>query len=137
MSTISRSEIFAQAARKMRADFEELTVVPHNASKGHEAEEIIRRFLNGHLPKRFAAGSGFILDPLGAVSNQTDVVIYDAHNCPVYRASDTAAIFPSNNVAAVVEVKSRLNKAAIYDAAEKIARIKAMSKSKQIGRAHV
>lgn len=130
MTTLTRAEIFAQAARKLRSDFEALTVIPHKASKGHEAEEIIRRFLNGHLPKRFAAGSGFIIDPLGAVSNQTDVVVYDAHNCPVYRASDSAAIFPSNNVAIVVEVKSRLNKEAIEDAAAKIAKIKAMSKSK-------
>jgi hypothetical protein len=130
MTTLSRTDIFAQAARRMRADFESLTVVPHNATKGQEAEEIIRQFLNGHLPKRFTASAGFIIDPLGAVSNQTDVIIYDSYNCPVYRASDTAGIFPSNNVAVVVEVKSRLNGEAIADAAAKIARVKAMTKSK-------
>jgi hypothetical protein len=130
MPTLSRSDIFAQAARRMRADFEALIVVPHNATKGQEAEEIIRQFLNGHLPKRFTASAGFITDPMGAVSNQTDVIIYDSHNCPVYRASDTAGIFPSNNVAVVVEVKSRLNGDEVKDAAAKIARIKAMTKSK-------
>jgi hypothetical protein len=130
MTQISRAEIFAQAARKLRSDFDALTVIPHNASKGHEAEEIIRRFLNDHLPKRFVAGCGFIIDAQGAVSNQADVVVYDAHNCPVYRASDSAAIFPSNNVAVVVEVKSRLNKEAIEDAASKIARVKGLVKSK-------
>ncbi|MFZ5506418.1 MAG: DUF6602 domain-containing protein, partial [Pseudomonadota bacterium] len=95
-----------------------------------EAEEIIRQFLNGHLPKRFTAAAGFITDPLGAVSSQTDVIIYDSYNCPVYRASDTAGIFPSNNVAAVVEVKSRLTGEAVADAAQKIARIKALTKTK-------
>jgi hypothetical protein len=130
MSTVTRTEIFAQAAKRMRADFEALTVVPHNLTKGQEAEEIIRQFLNGHLPKRFSASAGFILDPLGAVSNQTDVIIYDSYNCPVYRASDTAGIFPSNNVAAVVEVKSKLDGDGVRDAAAKIARVKAMTKSK-------
>lgn len=130
MQKLTRSDIFAQAARLMRANFESLTVVPHNATKGQEAEEIIRQFLNGHLPKRFTASAGFITDPLGAVSNQTDVIIYDSHNCPVYRASETAGIFPSNNVAVVVEVKSRLNGEAIRDAASKIAKIKSLTKSK-------
>lgn len=130
MPTLSRTDIFAQAARRMRADFEALTVVPHNATKGQEAEEIIRQFLNGHLPKRFTASAGFIIDPVGTVSNQTDVIVYDSYNCPVYRASDTAGIFPSNNVAAVIEVKSRLTGEAIADAAAKIARIKALTKSK-------
>jgi hypothetical protein len=130
MTQVSRVQIFSQAAKKLRSDFESLVVIPHNATKGQEAEGIFRSFLNGHLPKRFAAGAGFITDPLGEVSPQTDVVIYDAHNCPVYRASESASIYPSNNVAVVIEVKSRLNKEALDDAAAKIARIKALKKSK-------
>jgi len=124
----TRQEIFAQSAKKLRADFDELTSIPHNALKGYEAEGVIRDFLNGHLPKRFAAGSGFIIDQRDTVSRQTDVVIYDAFNCPVYRASDAAAIFPSNNVAAVVEVKSRLNKRELRDAWDKIESAKKLAK---------
>ncbi len=127
---LSRTEIFAQASAKMRADFAALSVVPHNAMKGTEAERVIRGFLNGHLPKRFQAGAGFLLDLTGNVSPQTDVVVYDAFNCPVYRASEDASIFPTNNVAAVIEVKSRLDKAGIEDAAEKIRSIKSMTKAR-------
>lgn len=110
MSTTSRQQIFAQASLKLRKDFEELSVVPHNALKGGEAEKLVRTFLKEHLPRRFDVGGGFIIDRLDNVSKQTDVIIYDALNCPVYRASEDAGIFPSDNVAATVEVKSRLDK---------------------------
>ena len=90
----------------------------------------MRAFLNGHLPKRFSAGAGFIIDQKDNISKQTDVVIYDAMNCPVYRASEEAAIFPADNVAAVVEVKSRLDKEKFEEAAENISVAKSLAKSK-------
>ncbi len=128
MNSVTRQEIFARAAKKLRSDFNELTNIPHHALKGSEAEDLIRTFLRKHLPKRFDVGSGFIIDPRDRISRQCDVVIYDALNCPVYRASEDAAIFPSNNVAAIVEVKSVLGKKEIEDAAEKIADAKSLAK---------
>lgn len=128
MTALDRDQIFSQAAKKLRAEFDELSVVPHSAVKGHEAEELIRSFLTDHIPKRFSVGSGFIIDPKGMVSPQTDVIIYDAYNCPVYRASDEASIFPSSNVAVVIEVKSNLTKETLTDAWDKVEKIKSMSK---------
>jgi hypothetical protein len=128
MAALTRATIFAQAAQKLRQDFAELSTIPHNALRGGEAEKLMRSFLNGHLPKRFAAGAGFIIDPKDVVSRQTDVVVYDAFNCPVYRASDDAGIFPSNNVAAVVEVKSSLDKAELIDGLDKIAAVKKLAR---------
>jgi hypothetical protein len=129
MTTRSRQQIFAKAAKKLRQDFRELSTVPHNALKGHEAERLVRRFLAEHLPKRFDVGSGLIIDHENSLSKQSDVIIYDAYNCPVYRASDNAAIIPSDNVAAVVQVKSRLDKARLSDAFENIASVKSLAKS--------
>ena len=128
--TVNRQQIFAQAAKKLRSDFEALAPIPHSGLKGQEAEDIVRKFLRGHLPKRFDVGSGFIIDPNDRLSRQTDLIVYDALNCPVYRASETAAIIPSDNVAAVVEVKSRLDKESLRDAFEKISAIKGLSKTK-------
>ncbi|MFL6334616.1 MAG: DUF6602 domain-containing protein [Pyrinomonadaceae bacterium] len=128
MSKVSRQAIFEQAARKLRQDFEELSVVPHSGLKGNQAEGLVKAFLKGHLPKRFDVGSGFILDHFDNVSKQTDVIIYDAFNCPVYRASDDAGIFPSDNVAAVVEVKSRLDKEQLTSSFENIMATKQLSK---------
>jgi len=98
---LSRAEIFAQAAAKLRQDFDESRLVPHQGARAGEAEKLVKDFLRRHLPKRFDVGSGFIIDRQDTVSRQTDVVIYDAMNCPVYRPPRTRAIFPSNNVAAL------------------------------------
>lgn len=119
------------AAAKLRQDFQELGTVPHSGLKGDEAARLVRRFLNDHLPKRFSAGSGFTIDRLDQISKQTDVVIYDALNCPVYRASDEAGVFPADNVAAVVEVKSRLDKTRLEEAFTNIAAAKSLAKTKE------
>lgn len=129
MSEITRQAIFAQAARKLRQDFEELSSIPHNALKGGEAEKLVRVFLKQHLPKRFDVGSGFIIDFYDNVSKQTDVIVYDALNCPVYRASEDASIFPSDNVALVVEVKSKLDKQELVSAFENISKTKKLAKT--------
>jgi hypothetical protein len=127
----TRARIFAMAAQKLRKDFDEVSLVPHRGLKGDEASRLVRRFLDDHLPKRFATGSGFIIDKADNISRQTDVVVYDAINCPVYRASEEAGIFPADNVAAVVEVKSRLDREKLYEAAENISAAKSMAKTKQ------
>lgn len=129
MVKVSRQTIFAQAAHKLRQDFEELSVVPHSGLKGTQAERLVRVFLKEHLPKRFDVGSGFIIDRFDNVSKQTDVIIYDALNCPVYRASEDAAIFPSDNVAALIEVKSRLDKDQLVSSFENILATKRLAKT--------
>ena len=128
MPTVTRIDVFERAARKLRASFEELANIPHRGEKGGQAEEIVRRFLNDHLPRRFAAAGGFILDQKDQLSKQTDVIVYDAFNCPVYRADEGAGIFPNDNVAAVVEVKSRLDADRLAEAIENIAAAKRLVK---------
>ena len=128
MARVTRKEIFAKAAKRLRQEFAELSTVPHNALKGSEAEELVRRFLREHIPKRFDVASGFVMDPEDTVSRQTDVLVYDAFNCPVYRASENAGIFPSDNVAAVVEVKIRLTRERLREAFQNIAETKSLKK---------
>jgi hypothetical protein len=74
MPAVTRIEVFERAARKLRASFEELANVPHRGEKGSQAEEIVRRFLNEHLPRRFAAAGGFILAPEGPTLEADGVV---------------------------------------------------------------
>jgi len=130
MNKLTRKEIFDLASQKLRNDFNALTVIPHSALKGSEAENIVKSFLNDHLPRRFAAGSGFIIDINDQVSKQTDLIIYDSLNCPVYRVSDNASIFPNDNVAAVIEVKSTLDKDRLRESFENIAAAKKLIKTK-------
>lgn len=123
-------ELLIEAGKQLRHDFEELKRSnPHYGERGAEAEEIVRSFLNDHLPKRFAAGSGIVIDEVNEISRQSDVLVYDALNSFVYRKGSRVLILPSDNVAAVFEVKSRLDKAQLKDAAEKIASVKRLKKT--------
>ena len=130
MTELTRQKVFQMASRKLRQEFEELGVIPHSGTKGGEAERLMRRFLNDHLPRRFSAVGGFIIDYQDKVSKQSDVVIYDALNCPAYRASDEAAILPNDNVAAIIEVKSTLDKERLKEAADNIRAAKSLAKTK-------
>jgi hypothetical protein len=128
MEQPTRKSIFDMAAMQLRQDFESLKAIPHAGARGGEAEGLLKRFLLDHIPRRFDVGSGFIIDPRDSVSRQTDVIIYDALNCPAYRASPTAGIYPANNVAAVVEVKSNLTGQRLTDAFDNIESVKRLAK---------
>ena len=123
-------ELISQAGKHLREEFEDIKKTnPHSAEKGAEAEQILEDFFNKHLPKRFAAGSGFVIDSENNISSQTDVLIYDALNSPIYRQRKNVLILPSDNVAAAIEVKSCLTKEELQDAAKKIASVKKLVKT--------
>lgn len=126
---LSRKEIFLEASKRLRQDLEKAILLPHQGEKGKEVENALKIFIKEHFPKRFDAVSGFILDNKDQVSQQTDVIIYDMNSCPTLATYDDNVIVPSDNVAAVVEVKSNLTSSDIQDAAEKISRIKSLAKS--------
>lgn len=123
-------ELISEAGNHLRHEFESIkNSNPHYAERGAEAEIILANFLNSHLPKRFAAGSGIVIDHQNNFSSQTDVIIYDAINSPVYRKGERVLILPNDNVASVIEVKSSLCKSQLEDAAQKIASVKKLTKA--------
>ncbi len=123
------SSLLTEAAKKLRREFELIRATnPHAGDKGEETEEILREFLNHHLPQRFRAAEGIIIDNANQISRQTDVIVYDALASPVYRYSKKTLILPVDTVAAVIEVKSRLNKPDLEDAYKKIASCKSLKK---------
>lgn len=127
---LSLEELLLAASRKLREDFREIQACnPHAGERGAESEDILKRFLSERLPKRFGVESGVVVGRDDSVSRQSDVIIYDALNSPVYRTGPKLSIFPRDNVAAMVEVKSKLNKDELRDAAEKIAVVKALKAS--------
>ena len=123
-------ELISQAGKHLRSEFELIKASnPHFAERGAEAEIILKDFLNSHLPKRFAADTGIVIDEDNNISSQTDVIIYDALNSPIYRKGERILILPNDNVASVIEVKSMLSKAEIEDASKKIASVKKLKKT--------
>lgn len=82
--------------------------VPHQGEKGGVRERRVRDFFEQHLPYKYGVGSGHVIDRMGNVSHQEDVVIFDRINCPVLKADSYYQIFPCESVYATVEVKSTL-----------------------------
>lgn len=119
------SSLLSTGAKFIRAEFEQIRATnPHAGEMGKEVEQVLIRFLNQRMPKRFLSTSGFVIDNKSALSKQTDVIIYDAFSSAVYRSSETLQIVPIETTAAVIEVKSRLNKAELRDGFEKIKSIR-------------
>jgi hypothetical protein len=121
--------LISKAAKKLRDDFEHVReTISHPGEKGGETEDKVREFLNGHLPKRFHATKGFVIDIENQMSGHKDVIIYDEQSSPVYRYDGANQIVSADAVAAIMEVKSVLNKSHLENAFAKIEEVKRLTK---------
>src|SRR5579872_3441289 len=121
--------LLASAGQQLRADFEHVrATMPHAGIKGAEVEQILRTFLDRHLPQRFRTGTGLMIDSANNLSNEMDIIVYDALSSPLYRFSERAQIIPADSVASIVQVKSSLNKRELDDAYKNIASAKKLKK---------
>jgi len=121
--------LISQAAKKLREDFEHIrATISHSGEKGGETEDKVREFLNGHLPKRFHATKGFVIDADNQMSDHQDVIIYDEQSSPVYKYDGANQIVSADAVAAIMEVKAVLNKSQLTEAFAKIEEVKRLKK---------
>ncbi len=124
-SDMQLKDVLEAAAKQLRADFQEIKESnPRAAEGGAEAEAILKKFLKERLPRRFDVENGLVIGAHGKISNQTDLIIFDALDSPVYRRGPRVYILPRDNVAAVIEMNSQLNKDELRDEARKIASVK-------------
>lgn len=123
-------ELMKGISHKMRIDFEEITkAIPATLERGEAREKVLRRFLEDYLPRRFGVSSGYVIDALGGVSRQIDVIVYDGVDAPVFKVIEDEKVFPVECVCAVGEVKSYLDKQELKDAIEKISSVKRLDKT--------
>jgi hypothetical protein len=121
--------LISQAAKKLRDDFEHIReTISHSGEKGGETEDNVREFLNGHMPKRFHATKGFVIDADNQMSDHQDVIIYDEQSSAVYKYDGANQIVSADAVAAIMEVKAVLNKSQLEEAFAKIEEVKRLEK---------
>ncbi|MCC7681066.1 DUF6602 domain-containing protein [Janthinobacterium sp. FW305-128] len=99
----------------------------HPGEFGTYRESIFREFLKLCVPSRLEIGSGFLINSKGDVSTQADIVIYDRSAIPRVESNEHQRFFPVEGVCAIGEVKSRLSKAGLREALNKLARLKAIA----------
>lgn len=97
----------------------------HAGEFGTYREKILRDFLRLAVPARLDLGTGFLINAVGNISTQVDIVVYDNSAVPRVESTEHQRFFPVEGVCAIGEVKSRLTKATLRDAMNKLARAKA------------
>ncbi|MDR9834868.1 DUF6602 domain-containing protein [Herbaspirillum huttiense] len=98
---------------------------------GSARETEVRRQLAALLPRIMTVSTGCVIDSFGGTSTQTDVIVHERDNCPVFsiNGAEDVGYIPCESVAAVGEVKSTLGKKEIFDATRKIRSVKELRRA--------
>ena len=110
MKQIEHNQLYRKRLLELQNQLEQARcMIPnHKPSFGFVAEAILRDFLKMVLPQKVTIGQGFV-EYGGELSNQCDIILYDAINhAPLYSFGEIV-IVPHESVFAVIEVKTSIN----------------------------
>jgi len=109
--------------------FDLSSAIAHPGEGGRAREEVIRRFLAEILPPNFGIDTGFVVDAVGGISKQMDIVIYRKSRCPVLDVGGVK-FFMVESVAAVLETKADIgSERVLVQALENIASVKGLDRT--------
>ncbi len=105
------------------------TAVGHPGESGRAREEVIRRFLAAIVPPDSGIDTGFVVDAVGGISKQIDIVVYRKSRYPILDIGGVKH-FMVESVAAVFEVKSIIgSRELLVQALENVASVKALDRT--------
>ena len=105
-SMIDLKEMFAELQTEMNAALDlNRKAIFHQGSKGDATENKWIEFFRTYLPKRYNIDKAMVIDHEGNVSQQIDIVVYDALYTPFIFNHDGFMYIPAESVYAVFEVK--------------------------------
>ena len=117
--------LFLAHQNTLRAELERARgVLDHPGLKGDAAEDRWREMLSRHLPRRYRVCKGQVVDSHGGISEQIDIIIHDAHYCPLFLQEGGTCFVPAESVYAVFEAKQELDAAYVKAAGEKAASVR-------------
>lgn len=111
-------EYIADAAKEMAYKSESIRrdFAHHRLTAGECREELVKDFLQGHLPKRFGVSTGFAISTEGMFSCEADLLVVDhQNNAPLY-PDNRKSLWPVEAIYALIEVKTNLNRTDLKDA---------------------
>lgn len=123
MKILKFIEDFKGASRELFYDKANEKLI-HPGEFGTFREKVVMEFLRSFLPKEYEQGTGFIVNNNNEVSTQCDIVIYNSNYTPLFSDHVNARFFTIETCAAIVEVKSVLNKEDLKKALIKLSEIK-------------
>lgn len=95
-------------------------VVDNSVAKGTATESDWLIWMQTYLPKRYKADKAFVIDCNSDLSDEIDIVIYDAHYSPMIFDEKGVKYITAESVYATFEVKQNLNKEHILYAQKKL-----------------
>lgn len=111
-----------------------LEIVPdlteHGTTIGDDSEANWARVLREFLPARYGVAKGQVMDSRGGVSDQIDLLIYDAQYTPLLAKTANGDLFvPAEAIYAVFEVKQEMGKRFLDYAGSKIASVRKLHRT--------
>lgn len=101
------NQIVESLDKEVKNRLELARAIGHPGESGRARENVIADFLRRLIPQSFGIDTGFIIDSLGAISKQVDIVIYRTDYHPVFEVSGIKH-FLVESVVAVIENKARI-----------------------------
>ena len=99
-------------------------LLDHPVTQGDHFEGAWIDFFNSFLPNKYAVDKGFVFDSKGNISEQIDIIIYDALYAPLIFGTDTGEKFiTAESVYAVFESKPQISKKTLEYANKKVASV--------------
>jgi hypothetical protein len=124
---ISRASSEAAAAAK---------AIDHAALAGSIREIALRNCIQPYLTHSFKCGTGKVVDTMGHVTKQIDLLVYETKLAPPLMLNENLGIFPAECCEYAFEVKSTITAAEIKSAIEvgrSVAQLRAFPKSQKDG----
>ena len=112
--------VLSTVQEKLNASINQIRqAIPHSGEVGMLIEQQFRSQLEQILPEKVGVSHGFVIDSLGSVSKQLDIILYDRLNTPLIFASDGTQMFPVEATYACGEIKTKLNLGELRDCFDK------------------
>lgn len=105
--------------------------ITHPAENGRAREQILADFFRRLLPRSYSISTGFVIDAVGGISKQIDLVIYRNDYCPIFEIGGIK-YFPVESVAVVIENKASITSTErLRQALENIKSVKVLDRTNQ------
>ena len=105
-------------------------LLDHPVTKGDHCEGVWIDFFRSFLPNKYAIDKGFVFDSRGNVSEQIDIIIYDALYTPLIFETDSGEKYvTAESVYAVFESKPDIDKSTLEYANNKIKSVNTLQRT--------